>query len=47
MSLQNRNLLVGKIDIFKNFSFFEVEEAHDNLILKSFIEKNGMVKNCC
>ena len=36
---KNRNLLVGKIDIFKNFSFFEVEEAHENLILKSFLRK--------
>ena len=36
---KNRNLLVGKIDIFKNFSFLEVEEAHENLILKSFLRK--------
>ena len=37
---KNRNIAIGKIDIFKNFSFFEVEENHENLVLKSFNRKD-------
>ena len=37
---KNRNIVIGKIDIFKNFSFFEVENAYENLILKSFYKKD-------
>ena len=37
---KNRNIAIGKIDIFKNFSFFEVEENHENLVLKSFNSKD-------
>ncbi len=37
---KKRNIAIGKIDIFKNFSFFEVEENHENLVLKSFNRKD-------
>ena len=37
---KNRNIVIGKIDIFKNFSFFEVENNYEDLILKSFKRKD-------
>jgi len=37
---KNRNIVIGKIDIFKNFSFFEVESDYEDLILKSFKRKD-------
>ena len=37
---KKRDIVIGKIDIFKNFSFFEVENAYENLILKSFYKKD-------
>ena len=33
---RNRNLVIGKIDILKNFSFFEVETAAEKDILEGF-----------
>ena len=33
---RNRNLIIGKIDILKNFSFFEVENSAEKDILKGF-----------
>lgn len=35
-STQRRDLKIGKIDIQRNFSFFEVETQHEGLILKAF-----------
>lgn len=32
----NRDISVGKIDIMKGFSFFEVEKQHEDLIFRSF-----------
>jgi ATP-dependent RNA helicase DeaD len=32
----NRQINVGKIDIMKGFSFFEVEKQHEDLIFRSF-----------
>ena len=33
---RNRNIPIGKIDILKNFSFFEVKQEHTDLLLRSF-----------
>ena len=40
---KKRNIPVGKIDIFKNFSFFEIDSDFENIILSSFkgTEWNG------
>ena len=40
---KKRNIPVGKIDIFKNFSFFEIDSEFENTILSSFqgTEWNG------
>jgi ATP-dependent RNA helicase DeaD len=32
----NRQLNIGKIDIMKGFSFFEVEQEYESIVLKSF-----------
>ena len=32
----NRQIEVGKIDIMKGFSFFEVEKQHEDLVFRSF-----------
>ena len=42
---KKRNISVGKIDIFKNFSFFEVDSEFENLILKSFKHKEWNGEN--
>jgi ATP-dependent RNA helicase DeaD len=34
-----RNIEIGEIEILKNFSFFEADSAHQDLILKSFNNK--------
>ena len=36
---KKRNIIIGKIDIFKNFAFFEIEDNYTDLILKSFKRK--------
>lgn len=33
---RNRNIEIGKIEILRNFSFFEADSAHEQLILESF-----------
>ena len=33
---RRKNIPIGKIDLLKNFSFFEVNEAHIDLLMKSF-----------
>lgn len=33
---RNRNIEIGKIEILRNFSFFEVESGHEKLVLDSF-----------
>ncbi len=33
---RNRNIEIGKIEILRNFSFFEVESGHEQLVLDSF-----------
>lgn len=33
---RNRNIEIGKIEILRNFSFFEVEKGHEQLVLDSF-----------
>ncbi len=33
---RRKNIPIGKIDLLKNFSFFEVNETHVDLLLKSF-----------
>ena len=33
---RNRNIPVGKIDLLKNFSFFEVEKRYEDEVLRSF-----------
>ena len=33
---QTRNIEIGKIDILKKFSFFEIDKEHENLVLRSF-----------
>ncbi len=33
---RNRNIPIGKIDILKNFSFFEVKQEYTDLMLRSF-----------
>ena len=41
---QDRTMPIGKIDIMKKFSFFEVEKKYESLILKSF-KKNIRIGN--
>ncbi len=41
-----RNIDIGKIDIMKGFSFFEVEKDHEQVILRSFnknVRRNGQL----
>jgi ATP-dependent RNA helicase DeaD len=33
---QKRNIEIGKVDIMKKFSFFEVDDAYEGEILKAF-----------
>lgn len=33
---RRKNIPIGKIDLLKNFSFFEINEAHVDLLMKSF-----------
>ncbi|MCK5671768.1 MAG: DbpA RNA binding domain-containing protein, partial [Spirochaetales bacterium] len=33
---RRKNIPIGKIDLLKNFSFFEVNEAHVDLLISSF-----------
>lgn len=44
---KTKNLEIGKIDILRNFSFFEVDKQYKNLITKSFVgqNKNGVELN--
>lgn len=35
---RNRNIEIGKIEILRNFSFFEADSAHEQLILESFAD---------
>lgn len=37
---RNRNIEIGKIEVLRNFSFFEVEEEFANIILESFNGKD-------
>ena len=32
--IQKRNIFIGKIDIMKSFSFFEVDQEHESQIIK-------------
>ncbi|MDD4205575.1 MAG: DEAD/DEAH box helicase [Candidatus Delongbacteria bacterium] len=34
--LRNRDIEIGKVDLLKNFSFFEIESSHDRETLKAF-----------
>ena len=36
---KNNNIPIGKIDIMKKFSFFEIPEKHEGLILKNLNDK--------
>jgi len=44
---RRKNIDIGKIDILKNFSFFEVDELHTNYVIKGFkkMEFNGVQVN--
>ena len=36
---KNNDIPIGKIDIMKKFSFFEIPEKHEGLILKNLNDK--------
>ena len=42
---EKKNIEIGKIEIYKSFTFFEVEEKHSDLVIRSFQKAKLKGKN--